>query len=915
MNIIDLLRLIRKHIVLLIAAPLLLAALVILLTRKPHYTYTSETTLYTGIATGVGVEMQKSINFFATNTAFDNLINVIKSRQTQQEVGIRLFAMHLMLDGYNPKFISKESYAQFRQLTPPSIYKLVERSPRHDSPANARPSAVTSASPKQATRTKENYEQYFHTVKPGETLYGIAKKFRLQVDELRGMNNLTSDEIVQGQVLRISPFDEENMEAESQPREPVAEDTAIDTTYVRDTFSFALLDTAGIQQWLPSTVNVAAYEQTVRNLTEYMISSDTNFMYKLINFTHRHYSIRAIASVNVSRIASSDLVKLRYESDDPGICQHTLALLTEVCIKNYKYIKENRSDAVVKYFEYQVHQASIRLKIAEDKLLKFNKDNNIINYYEQSKAVAVVKEDLDVLYNNKRMLLEGSAAAIRRIEEKLNNLESIQLNSSRIMQLRNRIHQLNTQISHKEVFQRNDTSMATVPGLSGLRTQAAKAKEDLRDAINGLYAITHSTEGLPLNTLLSDWLKNVITFEETKAGLKVLGERIREFQKQYAIYAPAGANLKRIEREINVSEQAYLELLHGLNLAKLKMQDNELSSNIKAVDPPYFPLSANPTKRALLVMVAGILGFLIVFITILALEYFDDTLRNPVRAARILKMPSAGIFPKVYLSPGVFHFPYLCNRLTEMMVQKIVMEVQKVPDHVGPKVILLFSTREDEGKTVLSGAIAKKMVSQGHKVALLNFSSESMRRMEMSQTGYAVTTPDHPSGGLGAPHPVLHAITRILGYPDRRIDTDSPFLEDPPQYLSPDEYFEYQIDETFQTVKTYEELLRKEHIRIPFEPDYILIDIPPLLRCPYPFGLFSHCSLPLLVCRANRSWNSADQLALDEILAHNPSAPPLFLLNGVEIPVLESVLGDLPKKRDPFTRFIKRLLHFRIYEL
>ena len=171
--------------------PLLLALLVILLTRKPHFTYTSETTLYTGIATGVGVEMQKSINFFATNTAFDNLINVIKSRQTQQEVGIRLFAMHLMLEGYNPKFISKESYAKFRQLTPPSIYKLVEKTPRTGNTGVIRPSAVTTASPKQEPRAKENYEQYFHTVKPGETLYGIAGKFKLQVDELRGMKNRT----------------------------------------------------------------------------------------------------------------------------------------------------------------------------------------------------------------------------------------------------------------------------------------------------------------------------------------------------------------------------------------------------------------------------------------------------------------------------------------------------------------------------------------------------------------------------------------------------------------------------------------------------------------------------------------------------------------------------------------------------
>ncbi|HNW52976.1 MAG TPA: hypothetical protein PKN21_01845, partial [Bacteroidales bacterium] len=77
MKIIDLIRLLRKHIVLLVLAPALLAALVIMLTRNPNWRYSSSTTLYTGIASGSSVEMDKSFNFFANNTSFDNLINVI----------------------------------------------------------------------------------------------------------------------------------------------------------------------------------------------------------------------------------------------------------------------------------------------------------------------------------------------------------------------------------------------------------------------------------------------------------------------------------------------------------------------------------------------------------------------------------------------------------------------------------------------------------------------------------------------------------------------------------------------------------------------------------------------------------------------------------------------------------------------
>ena len=80
MKIVELIRLLLKHKVLLISIPLLLAGLVILLTNKPKFNYSSQTILYTGLASGSSIEMDKKFNYLATNTAFDNLINIINSR-------------------------------------------------------------------------------------------------------------------------------------------------------------------------------------------------------------------------------------------------------------------------------------------------------------------------------------------------------------------------------------------------------------------------------------------------------------------------------------------------------------------------------------------------------------------------------------------------------------------------------------------------------------------------------------------------------------------------------------------------------------------------------------------------------------------------------------------------------------------
>ena len=118
MNIIDAIRLIRKHLVLLLFTPVILALLVVYLTKNPTFVYSSETTLYTGIASGSSIEMDKSFSFFANNTAFDNLINIIKSRETEQEVAIRLLAQHLMLSEYDSRYISKSSFNDLRKITP-----------------------------------------------------------------------------------------------------------------------------------------------------------------------------------------------------------------------------------------------------------------------------------------------------------------------------------------------------------------------------------------------------------------------------------------------------------------------------------------------------------------------------------------------------------------------------------------------------------------------------------------------------------------------------------------------------------------------------------------------------------------------------------------------------------------------------
>ena len=97
----EFLRLMRRHWLLLVLVPLTTAASIYFFSRFQDKKYKSDTVIYTGIASGYKIEGGNNDaggNWNATSTAFDNLLTLMNSRDTRQEVALRLLAWHLTTD-------------------------------------------------------------------------------------------------------------------------------------------------------------------------------------------------------------------------------------------------------------------------------------------------------------------------------------------------------------------------------------------------------------------------------------------------------------------------------------------------------------------------------------------------------------------------------------------------------------------------------------------------------------------------------------------------------------------------------------------------------------------------------------------------------------------------------------------------
>lgn len=82
------------------------------------------------------------------------------------------------------------------------------------------------------------------------------------------------------------------------------------------------------------------------------------------------------------------MIDLSYQSDDPGIAATTVKLFNKELLNNYNELRYRATNDVIEYFRKQVEKKRKELKEQEDALTKYNVENNIINYSEQTKATA-----------------------------------------------------------------------------------------------------------------------------------------------------------------------------------------------------------------------------------------------------------------------------------------------------------------------------------------------------------------------------------------------------------------------------------------------------------------------------------------------------------------------------------------------
>lgn len=453
---------------------------------------------------------------------------------------------------------------------------------------------------------------------------------------------------------------------------------------------------------LPIEVKDRDTELTVLyNIISQRDADRSNPFYELTNSKNPLFGNKQLETILVIREGKSDMIRVEYSSIDPYLSQVTLELLTDIFITQQKSIKEGQTDSVIGFFKSAVDKSDAKLKGAEDELLNFRVDNRIINYYEQTRFISGNKEELERQYQEELKVAAGAKSALMKIQVEIEDKSIIPQLQSKIADNRSRISKQTTLLTQLELVMDTVPDNARTIRKSNLNGEITLLKQEMTDIADQLIMVNQTPDGIETKELLTQWLNQTISKEESEAKLDVMNNRKREYELIYDQFAPLGSTLKRLEREIDVAEREYLENLHSYNQARLHKYSSLMSSNIKVLDPPYYPLEPLKSKRMMIVILSFIIGIVLPTGLLIAMELLDGSLKNPERANLETELKVAGLLMKQPkdVDNHMIDFQSVNKQSLNLLIQQLRAATKGIST---PKKVNVFSMQHGEGKTFLA---------------------------------------------------------------------------------------------------------------------------------------------------------------------------------------------------------------------
>lgn len=471
-------------------------------------------------------------------------------------------------------------------------------------------------------------------------------------------------------------------------------------------------------------INHNSENATYANLKAYEKPSADNYLFGLTSY-HPWFGTNSITSrLKVMQLNQSDIIDLGYSANDAGIAYNTLDILNEVFARQYAQLRYGETNNVIKFFEREVARLYRILTNAEDDMIRYNVEKRIINYAEQTKQLSGLDASQKVSDNTLLIDKTTTRALMDYLERQLGDRAKIIKANKEFTDQVTDISRIQSRISNLRLMnsEGGGTGVESQMELAKAERMLQEATNNVRGLVKDIEAGTTSTEtGVKASDMINRWLEQVLLLEKTKAHESAQDIMRQKLDKEILYYAPIGATIARKDRHISFIEGNYMEMLKALNAARLRQKNLQMTTaTLRVLNPPMFPMNAQPTNRMMILLGAFMLTFVLTAMYFFIVELLDRTLRDRLRSELITKIPVMGCFPK----ESTLRYRRFNKTIADMALRQLSKALLPHFKEGQQNVLNLLSTDAANGKSYIAQELENYWISIGLQVRRLTYDED-----------------------------------------------------------------------------------------------------------------------------------------------------------------------------------------------
>ncbi|HZL85592.1 MAG TPA: GNVR domain-containing protein [Candidatus Krumholzibacteria bacterium] len=319
-------------------------------------------------------------------------------------------------------------------------------------------------------------------------------------------------------------------------------------------------------------------------------------------------------SITAYSVRASNVVRINVQMQDPELCAAIANTAAQVFQERSYRIKHEGTSGVRRFIESQLEIFSGKLKGSEQALKNYKQAHGVVSFENEAQEVLRRATEAEVLYNQAATNRHSVEERLRSVETEITKQKAglvpaiTEVSNPWAQTLMTRLGDLQTRYMDLKV----ENYPPTHPKMVAIQDEIDRTKKDLKAEANKLVEARNVADPIgQIEKYFKDAAGMQIEIESLKAQESALKKVINEYDRVLGDLPDKELNLAQLERDRNVSQKIYTNLLEKLEETKIteaeKIPSIRILDEARVPEGPILPRKAfNLALGVLISLVVGL---------------------------------------------------------------------------------------------------------------------------------------------------------------------------------------------------------------------------------------------------------------------------------------------------------------------